>query len=174
MVGTLILLTSQAVVASPDGQPYRGQQDRAIKAMDVERLDGLRNGAGLGYAKPAELNGWPGPLHALELADELGLSDRQRQALSALRQSMLAKARPLGNALIDAELQLDELFRSGEPSPGKIAAATARSATLEGELRAVHLRAHLEAKPLLNHHQLRRYQQSRGYGRAHQRSDHGQ
>ena len=48
--------------------PYAGQQTRAIKALSPEDLAGLLNGEGRGMAKAAELNGYPGPVHVLELA----------------------------------------------------------------------------------------------------------
>jgi hypothetical protein len=48
--------------------PYAGQQTRAIKALSPEDLAGLLNGEGMGMAKAAELNGYPGPVHVLELA----------------------------------------------------------------------------------------------------------
>lgn len=64
--------------------PYTSQQDRSIKALSSERIAGLQAGRGLGYAKAAELNGFPGPKHVLELAEELALSDDQRARTRAL------------------------------------------------------------------------------------------
>jgi hypothetical protein len=37
----------------------------------------LLSGQGSGFAKPAELNGYPGPAHVLELAGPLGLDAPQ-------------------------------------------------------------------------------------------------
>lgn len=159
-----------AVLASADGalaqhvhQPYAGQQDRAIKALDAGRIEGLRNGAGLGYAKAAELSGWPGPLHVLELADQLDLSPDQVAAMEQLRADMLAQAQPLGLQLIEAERALEALFTSSDADPQAVAAATAQAARIEGRLRAVHLQAHLKTKPVLSSHQLTRYADLRGY-----------
>jgi len=38
-------------------------------ALSVEQIEQYRAGAGMGYAKAAELNRYPGPMHVLELAD---------------------------------------------------------------------------------------------------------
>lgn len=158
-----VILIGLATPVLADAQPYAGQDARAIKAMAPERAAGLLAGAGLGYAKAAELNGWPGPLHALELAETLALNPEQAARIEAIRLEMLAKAQPLGAALIEAETALDALFASGAPDAEAVAAATARVAEIEGRLRAAHLSAHLETKPVLTRHQRMLYAQARGY-----------
>ena len=50
---------------------YAGQQSREIKALSDQEVKDLQAGAGMGMAKAAELNRYPGPMHALELADQL-------------------------------------------------------------------------------------------------------
>jgi len=121
-------------------------------------------GAGMGYAKAADLNGWPGPLHALEMKDALGLTDTQVRAMTALRREMADRAVPLGRALIEAERALNLLFAAGAPSSAEIEAATARIAGIEGRLRAVHLVTHLRAAPLLTRHQTMLYNRARNGG----------
>ena len=59
--------------------PYAGQQARTIKALSDEDIAALRKGEGMGMAKAAELNGYPGPIHVLTLSSELKLTDSQRQ-----------------------------------------------------------------------------------------------
>ncbi len=165
-----------ALVAAPvqaEQAPYAGQEARAIKALAPERIEGLRAGAGLGYAKAAELNGWPGPLHVLELADALSLSGEQAARVSAIRERMLAEARPLGADLIEAEAALDALFAGDAATPGAVAAATARIGALDARLRAVHLEAHIETYPLLTRHQRMIYAKARGYGGGHGHGGHG-
>lgn len=46
------------------------QRQRDIKSLSAERIEGLEEGRGLGYAKPAELNGYPGPMRYHEYAHE--------------------------------------------------------------------------------------------------------
>lgn len=152
-------------------QPYAGQDSRAIAALSDDQLEGLRAGAGLGYAKAAELNGWPGPLHVLELTDELALSPEVQAQVEALRQEMLDAVHPLGLALIAAEEELDHLFDRPDLSAAEVEAATAKAAEIEAQLRAAHLVAHLKTTPLLTPHQRMLYASARGYGTAHG-SDH--
>jgi Spy/CpxP family protein refolding chaperone len=149
--------------AAEQASPYAGQEQRAVKALSAEDVRGLLEGAGLGYAKAAELNGWPGPLHALELRDALSLTEAQVQRMEALRREMKAEAVPLGRQLIEAERALDTLFASGSPSAQDVMAATARIGEIEGRLRAVHLVAHVRAAPVLTRHQTMLYGRARGY-----------
>lgn len=71
---------------------YAGQESRAIKAMSAEDTQAFLSGKGMGLAKAAELNGYPGPSHALALASELGLTSEQRQLTQALFATMEEKA----------------------------------------------------------------------------------
>ena len=59
-------------------------QTRAIKALSDQQIADLRAGRGMGMALPAELNGYPGPAHVLELADKLELTPDQRASVQAL------------------------------------------------------------------------------------------
>jgi Spy/CpxP family protein refolding chaperone len=147
-------------------RPYAGEDRRAVKALSAEEVDGLLAGAGLGYAKAAELNGWPGPLHALELEAALSLTPAQVEAMQRARAGMLAAARPLGAALIEAERRLDALFAEGAPTPAAVEAASAAAAEIEGRLRAAHLEAHIAARDILTRHQRVLYAEARGYAPA--------
>lgn len=163
LVGLAVGLGMGGPALASENQPYAGQQERAVKALAPGTVEGLLAGAGLGYAKAAELNGWPGPLHALELNEELGLTDEQVATLDALRDDMLARTVPLGRDLIAAEEELDRLFAGGEPSPAAVEAATLRIAAIEGRLRAAHLVTHLATAPVLTRHQTMLYSRARGY-----------
>jgi hypothetical protein len=144
--------------------PYAGQQTRAIKALSDDDVAALRKGEGMGMAKAAELNGYPGPVHVLALAAQLGLSEGQRHDVQTVFDRMSTAAKPLGGELIAQEQALDQLFAKGEITPDRLAAATAAIAELQGRLRLVHLSAHLETRALLNADQIARYERLRGYG----------
>jgi len=143
--------------------PYAGQQARSIKSLSDDEIAALRKGEGMGMAKAAELNGYPGPAHVLQLAVKLGLTEIQQRDVQAIFDRMSAAAKPLGGQLIAQEQALDQLFAKSEITPDRLAAATAAIAELQGRLRAVHLSAHLETRALLNADQIARYQQLRGY-----------
>jgi LTXXQ motif family protein len=163
LVGAACLLTTPVIAAD---MPYAGQQARAIKALSEEEVAALRKGEGMGMAKAAELNGYPGPAHVLQLAAQLRLTDAQRREVEAIFDRMSAAAKTLGAALIVQEQALDQLFAKGDITPDRLAAATAAIAGLQGRLRAVHLSAHLETRALLNPDQIIRYEQLRGYDDA--------
>src|SRR5260221_8240117 len=127
-----------AGIAGPAGaadgaqSPYAGQQSRAIKALSDEEVAALRNGEGMGLAKAAELNGYPGPRHALDLAGELGLSEVQLRQVRAVYDRMSAAAQALGAALVEREATLHRLFAPGEIPPRPPAPEDPRSAARPG------------------------------------------
>jgi len=161
MVGVALLI---AVPVHAADMPYAGQQSRPIKALSDDDIAALQNGEGMGMAKAAELNGYPGPKHVLDLARQLQLTDGQWRGVQAIFDRMSAAAKPLGGELIAQEQALDQLFAKGDITPDRLAAATAAIAELQGRLRAVHLSAHLETRALLNPDQVARYQLLRGNG----------
>jgi len=162
-VPALGLLWSVATASSP----YVHQAGAPIKALTAEETTALLDGQGMGFAKAAELNGYPGPKHVLELAAELELSEAQRLATKVLFERMRAAARADGAALVEAERALDALYVSREPTPALVDAHLARIEGLRAKLRGVHLHAHLEQAALLTRHQVMRYAQLRGYGATH-------
>ena len=77
LAGILFIGISTVVYASTD-KPYQGQQPRVIKSLSQSDIEGYLNGKGMGLAKAAELNHYPGPRHVLDVADKPGLTDRQK------------------------------------------------------------------------------------------------
>jgi hypothetical protein len=152
------------VLADTPLAPYAGQQTRSIKALSVEDITALLKGEGIGMAKAAELNGYPGPKHVLALAGELKLTADQQRQLQGIFDRMSAAAKPIGGELVERERMLDQLFAKGEVTPDRLAAATSAIGELQGRLRSVHLAAHLETRALLNSDQIAHYEQLRGYG----------
>lgn len=143
--------------------PYDGLEQRAIKALSQQQIADLRAGRGMSLALPAELNGYPGPLHVLELADRLALTQDQRARTQSLFGEMQREAAATGARVIESERRLDALFADGVGTPATIAAATAEAAMLHGQLRAIHLKYHLDMKAVLTPKQVMRYNEVRGY-----------
>ncbi len=150
--------------AQTSQQPYAGQQGRAIKAMSAAAVQGHLDGKGLGYAKAAELNHYPGPLHLRQLAAKLDLSPEKMARIEALEIAMKTEAKRLGRQVVEKERVLDRLFASGKAEPAQVTAATVEIGRIKGELRAVHLNTHLKVRPLLSSHQVMLYDRLRGYG----------
>jgi Spy/CpxP family protein refolding chaperone len=151
------------VVPAFAASPYAGEQSRDIKALSPQEVAQLREGAGMGFAKAAELNRYPGPMHAIELADTLQLSAAQREALSALMARHKAEARELGAQVLALEAELDALFAGGKATAGQVDDVLARLATASARLRGSHLKTHLQTTALLTPEQVDRYVMARGY-----------
>jgi Spy/CpxP family protein refolding chaperone len=152
------------VLADVPMAPYAGQQTRQIKALSDEDITALLKGDGMGFAKAAELNGYPGPKHVLDIAGQLKLTPDQHQQIQTIFDRMSAAAKPLGAELVEQERVLDQLFQQGNITPDRLAQEIAAIAELQGRLRAVHLSAHLETRALLSAEQIALYEQLRGYG----------
>jgi Spy/CpxP family protein refolding chaperone len=146
--------------------PYAGEQSRDIKALSPQEVMQLREGAGMGFAKAAELNRYPGPMHALELGDALRLTDVQRRALQSLMARHKAEARALGARVLELEGELDALFASGKADAQSVDAVLARLAEVSARLRGSHLKTHLETTALLTARQVDQYVEARGYAAA--------
>lgn len=149
------------------GQPttdsYAGQQERSIASLSSTDIEQLQQGGGWGLAKPAELNGFPGPLHLLELVHEIELSEAQEIAINKLYEEMRSEAIMAGEMYLQAEFALDEAFESGIVNPDLLEKLLNESAEALASLRLVHLSAHLATKPLLTPQQVQRYNELRGY-----------
>src|SRR5258705_11151432 len=114
-ISAALLLTSAA--AANAQTPYAGMQARPIKALSEQQVADLGAGRGMGLALAAELNGYPGPSHLLELADNLDLSTDQRAAIHRLFYSMKAEPVPLGSKLIEQEADRETQLPSNTVSP---------------------------------------------------------
>ena len=143
--------------------PYAGEQERVIKSLSVEDVDDLLNGRGWGLAKPAELNGVPGPAHLLEMQSEIALSGAQISAIQAIWSRMNQKARELGEHYVTLEKELNERFATGQVNSAQLQALLVEIGAVQTELRYTYLGAHLEARPILKPAQVLLYNQLRGY-----------
>jgi Spy/CpxP family protein refolding chaperone len=158
------LITIPCLTFAQSGRsPYAGQEKREIKALSQEDIEGYLTGQGMGYAKAAELNHYPGPKHVLELRKELSLEKEQIDKTNESYNRMHKEAVSIGRKIVEKERLLDHLFRSQRIDKEKLRIITLEIGTLQGELRAVHLRAHLEMRQILTPHQIQRYDELRGY-----------
>ena len=161
--GILVLISALEGAAAPPASPYVGQESREIKALSPEEVQDLLSGRGMGRAKAAELNQYPGPRHVLELADQLGLSAAQRAETEQIFEAMQAEASRLGTEIVARERELDGRFAAGTITAPELERLLDELGTLEGRLRMVHLRAHLAQRDVLTPAQRRKYEVLRGY-----------
>src|SRR6478735_7880156 len=145
MSRTLILCTFMlASTAAVAQTPYAGMQTRSIKALSEQQVADLGAGRGMGLALAAELNGYPGPSHVLELADKLDLSAEQKRRVQGLFDSMKAEALPIGAKLLAQEAALDKAFASRAITAHSLKDATEQIGVTQAALRNAHLKYHLQ------------------------------
>jgi hypothetical protein len=159
-LGLIALLAGAAFAQSP----YAGMQTRPIKALSEQQVADLQAGRGMGLAMAAELNGYPGPAHVLELGDRLELTPEQRSQVQRLFDAMKRDALPFGATLIAQEAELDRQFAGRKVTPESLKTLTAKISDTQGALREHHLKYHLTMMSLLSPVQLKRYSELRGYG----------
>lgn len=148
--------------------PYVGQEQRGIKALSQDDIEGLLAGSGTpfgGMAKPAELNGYPGPRHVLDAveAGEFEVTDEQLAQIEALYEEMQSEAIALGTQIVDLEKAIDDAFANGTITEEFLQENVTASAELYGQLRIVHLKYHLQMVDILTADQVAQYNELRGY-----------
>ncbi len=183
LIGVAAVLTAVlspvalADTAQP-ASPYAGSAARALRTLSDAQIADLLAGHGMGLAMAAELNHYPGPVHALELQGPLALSAAQLTAAEALRNAVKTESKALGQQIVGREQELDALFAAGTIDAARLRDLTDEIAGLWGRLRYAHLAAHLEMQRVLTSAQIAHYDMLRGYGitepsagRRHQHGD---
>ena len=154
-----LIAMALAGCASTPGPESAGTTSRTISQKEV---DGLLAGSGMGMAAPAEINGYPGPVHVLELKEELALTPDQRFATSRLVGLVQGQARALGQRIVNAERQLDADMAEGRLTSAQVRGRLDTIASLRAQLRFTHIDAHLQQKKILTAEQVQRYYEIRG------------
>lgn len=167
-----VLFFPIALSAQNNASAYAGQQLREIKALSASDIKMYLEGHGMGLAKAAELNHYPGPRHVLDLATELKLSHAQFTKTQQAYDQMHAEAVRLGKLIVAKERQLDSLYATQKISETQLRVIAGDIAKLQGELRFTHLNAHLAMKKILSPSQVAKYDELRGYGKG-QSQQHG-
>jgi len=163
----LALLTSSlslSISASTQHKSnYVGQENREIKSLSSDDISELLSGAGWGLAKPAELNGVPGPKHVLEMSARIDLTKAQTEAISNIFDNMLSEAIVLGTEYVDAERVLGQMFKSRKVNYQTLQNQLTKIASIRSKLRFVHLSKHLDTLEVLSEGQIKLYNELRGY-----------
>ena len=166
--GLGVLLVTVGAGAQPP-HTHQGHGDGAATTAPHLRVDAflreaeevIAGGRGFGMAFAADQNGYPGPMHALELREPLGLTSAQVTTLETLTESMFEASRPGSRILLDAETRLRRLFADREATTGSVEALVREVERARADLRLVHLRAHLQTFNVLTPEQRRRYTEIR-------------
>ncbi len=142
---------------------YVGEEKREIKSLSESDIEELENGKGWGFAKAAELNGVPGPIHLLEMKKEIRLSSEQIQKIEDIYQKMKKQAIPLGLELIELERRLNNHFANRTITDNLLHKLLGEIVQVRKKLRYAHLSAHLKTPDILTFKQITLYNELRGY-----------
>ncbi len=141
---------------------FAGSQVSAQMTFPPDK-DSLLTGAGMAMAMVAEMNGYPGPKHALELKEQLGISKEQVTKIVDIANNVENSAKLKGEEIVAAEQVLNKSFENGTLNEKALRAILERIGKLRGELRFIHLQAHLRMKQILSPNQIQRYNEIRGH-----------
>ena len=136
-----------------------GHQAAETCSAEFDKVVGEGRGFGLAFA--ADQNGYPGPLHVLELKDQLKLTADQEAKARALLHAMFAESKPKSARLLEAEAKLPRLFADRAADDAAVRAAVAEVERARSEVRVVHLLTHLKTRDLLTEDQRRIYHEAR-------------
>ena len=142
---------------------YAGQEQRDIKSLSPSDIAELQRGGGWGLAKAAELNGVPGPIHLLELKDQVSLTDRQVSEITKVYKAMKSEAIDLGLQLILLEQKLEQHFQERTITDTILRSSLDEISIVRSRLRYAHLAAHLKTPEILTEAQIKNYNALRGY-----------
>jgi Spy/CpxP family protein refolding chaperone len=163
---TAVLLIATGPAGAQTGHEHGhgggdAQAHRRVEACQREFDQVVADGRGAGLAFAADQNGYPGPLHVLELKDRLGLTSQQEMRIRALLEAMFAESRPRAARLAEAEARLGRIFADGNAADAAVRAAVADAERARGEVRLAHLLAHLRTRDLLTEEQRQIYHRLR-------------
>jgi Spy/CpxP family protein refolding chaperone len=165
LTGLVTAVAAQHTGHSPQHHKsaYAELMSRPIRALSSEQIADLRAGRGMGLSLPAELNDYPGPKHAVELAEPLRLTPDQRTRAVGLVDAMSNEAISLGTEIILLEQSLEALFADRKANTEDVRALVAKIGTAQASLRFVHLKYHLAMRDELTPEQIQTYSVLRGY-----------
>lgn len=165
LVSILILISTFAFSEAEHSHKskYTGEEKRKIKSLSATDIEELQNGKGWGLAKAAELNGVPGPVHLLEMKEEIDLNAEQIRAIKDLYSKMKQEAVPLGLELIELERELNNHFANRTITNEILRQILQKIAQVHRQLRYVHLSTHLKTPDILQPGQVILYNKLRGY-----------
>lgn len=121
----------------------------------------VAEGRGFGMAFAADQNGYPGPLHVLELKDRLKLTADQEARMQTMLTAMFAESKPKSARLLESEARLRQLFAGGRADEATVRTAVADVEKARTEVRLVHLLSHLKTREVLTDEQRRLYHEAR-------------
>jgi len=161
----LLLCAPAAGAEEPLSSPYRQQAETGLRGLSENEIADLQAGKGMGLARAAELNSYPGPRHVLDAvaAGKLAATAEQVERVQRVFDAMKAAAQRVGARIVAEEQGLEAAFRARTITEAELRSRVDRIAALQGQLRTLHLGAHLATRAILSESQIARYDELRGY-----------
>ena len=165
VLAAALMLSVPALAQDQLTSPYRHQAAMGLRGLSESETTALEAGTGMGMARAAELNGYPGPRHVLDAvaAGKLGASPEQVQRIQQIFDGMQRDAQRIGARILEEERQLEAGFSAATMTADELRARVGRIAALQDELRTIHLAAHVATRAVLSDVQVARYNELRGY-----------
>ena len=161
----MVVIARLGVAGAQHGAAHAGAgtvpHHMLVQAYEKAFEENIATGRGFGMAFVADENGYPGPLHVLELRDRLMLTAEQETKVQTMLAAMFAESRPKSARLLDGEAKLRRLFASGRADEASVRAAVAEVEKARAEVRLVHLTFHLKTREVLTDEQRRLYHEAR-------------
>ena len=167
-----LLISPITTVGGNQISKYADEINNPVKSLTLKEHQDYKAGNGMGFAKAAELNRYPGPRHVLDLESELELTRSQKHSTQQIFQAMKQEAIILGNELIEQERVLNALFQSQSIDKSMLIEQLNEISETRSKLRFIHLNAHLSQTELLTSKQIDLYNRLRGYGKQTHNSQH--
>ncbi|MGG7566868.1 hypothetical protein ACQ5SO_12010 [Rhodovulum sp. DZ06] len=145
--------------AKPAAKPAKKEKRPYTEAVSRSReeIEAILAGEEWGDDSVAGAYGYPSPGRVIRWSGRLNLSPGQLDQVYEIHDDMVMWAKMIAPKFLDAEAELEELFRSGRTTPGMIRKLTEESAALEAQLRAIHLSARAKMRSKLTREQMRAY-----------------
>jgi hypothetical protein len=94
------------------------------------------------------------------------------QKVKTVFEKMQAESQRIGQTIVQREQLFSQSFANSSITPGELEKQSQSLAELYGQLRATHLKAHLEITPMLSSEQIMAYNSLRGYNTTTEHKEH--
>jgi len=162
MAVAIVLAATSLAGAQHVHDGARGAEPHLVAVRCQQQFEQvIADGRGFGLAFAADQEGYPGPLHVLELKDRLRLDGNQEREMQHMLDAMFAESRPAAARLLAAERRLGALFAGSTADEATVRAAVADVERARTDVRLVHLLTHLKTRDRLTDEQRRLYHAAR-------------
>src|SRR5262245_54501242 len=136
MAVAIVLAATSLAGAQHVHEGARGGEPHLVALRCQQQFEQvIADGRGFGVAFVADQEGYPGPLHVLELQDRLRLTRDQEREMQQMLDAMFARSRPAAARLLASERRLRALFAGGSTDEATVRAAVADTERARADLR---------------------------------------